>query len=479
MPKPSEHTDRSGRAALPSIDRLLQSPGGMALSEQHGHTLTRNTFRQVLAEARHQFALGRAPQVQDVDVLLAACATKISQQTRASMDRVFNLSGTVLHTNLGRALLPESAVAAATAAMQSAVNLEYDLTDGQRGERDAHVEHLITQLTGAEGAVVVNNNAAAVYLILYALARRKEVIVSRGELVEIGGSFRIPDIMASANCKLREVGTTNRTHLKDYEQSITTSTAAIMKVHASNYRIEGFSHCPAESALAELAHRHDLPLLNDLGSGTLIDLDQFGLPHEPTPREALLAGADIVTFSGDKLLGGPQCGLIVGRKDLIKKIRHSPMKRALRLDKIRLAALASVLQLYTTPEKLREHLPTLRLLTRATQDIQATAQRLLPSIQKAMGNKIQAAIIDCASQIGSGALPVDILPSAGIALTPHASKRGQGLNQLALAWRQLPRPVIGRIHAGALVFDLRCLEPAHEQAFVAQLAQFKHAHSVA
>ena len=316
--------------------------------------------------------------------------------------------------------------------------------------------------------MVVNNNAAAVYLSLYALARRKEVIVSRGELVEIGGSFRIPDIMASAQCKLREVGTTNRTHPRDFEEAIGKDTAALMKVHTSNYTVQGFTAMVSEADLATIAHKHGLPLINDLGSGTLVNLEEFGLPHEPTPREAIADGADIVTFSGDKLLGGPQCGLIVGRADLIAKIRKNPMKRALRLDKSRLAALEVVLRLYASPERLTKEVPTLRLLTRAQAEIRALADRLLPAIAKAVEGRASARIVECLSQIGSGALPVDTLPSAGIALAPQGKRRSGAADALAAAFRALPVPVIGRISEGELILDLRCLED--EAAFTAQLA---------
>ena len=459
---------KSALASLPSVDRLLGSTEGLRLAERHGRTLVVEAVREVLASARTQLTADPQAPCPDETEVIAACASRIDSLLRASLRPVFNLSGTVLHTNLGRAILPEAAIAAAAAAMGRPVNLEYDVDGAARGERDSHVEGWLKRLTGAEAAVVVNNNAAAVYLSLYALAKRKEVIVSRGELVEIGGSFRIPDIMASAQCKLREVGTTNRTHPRDFEEAIGKDTAALMKVHTSNYTVQGFTAMVSEPDLATIAHKHGLPLINDLGSGTLVNLEEFGLPHEPTPREAIADGADIVTFSGDKLLGGPQCGLIVGRADLIAKIRKNPMKRALRLDKSRLAALEVVLRLYASPERLTKEVPTLRLLTRAQAEIRALADRLLPAIAKAVEGRASARIIECLSQIGSGALPVDTLPSAGIALAPQGKRRSGAADALAAAFRALPVPVIGRISEGELILDLRCLED--EAAFTAQLA---------
>jgi len=382
---------------------------------------------------------------------------------------VFNLTGTVLHTNLGRAVMPESAARAVAEAMTRPVNLEFDLEGGARGERDSHVERWLKELTGGDKAVAVNNNAAAVYLALNTLALRREVLVSRGELIEIGGSFRIPDIMARAGVKLVEVGTTNRTHLKDFAEAITPRTAAIMKVHTSNYVVQGFTAAVLEAELAKLAHEHGVPFIVDLGSGTLVNLEDYGLPHEPTPRETLAHGADVVTFSGDKLLGGPQAGLLVGRKDLMVRIAKNPMKRALRLDKLTLTALDAVLRLYLHPEKLREELPALRLLTRSPADIAAQAARVLPTLAAALGADWRVEICDCQSQIGSGALPVDSMPSSGLAITP-TGKKGN-LNKLAAALRALPVPVIGHIRDGALKLDLRCLD--HEEEFVSQLKKLK------
>jgi L-seryl-tRNA(Ser) seleniumtransferase len=465
---------RPGVAALPSVDRVLGLAFVARFIEDHGRVAVNEATRALLAEKRQAILDGASPQVvwpvgeQWIEVELLR---RLEAASGSRLRRVFNLTGTVLHTNLGRALMPEEAVDAVAMAMRSAVNLEYDLASGGRGERDELVEGWLCELTGAEAATVVNNNAAAVLLALNTLAQRKEVIVSRGELIEIGGAFRMPDIMARAGVRLVEVGTTNRTHLTDYERAIGAKSALIAKVHASNYAIQGFTAAAPEAELAELAHRHTLPLMVDLGSGSLVELTQYGLPKEPTPQESIEAGVDLVTFSGDKLLGGPQAGVIVGRKELIARIRKNPLKRALRVDKMTLAALDAVLRLYRRPEKLAQRLTTLRLLTRARGDIEALGRRLLEPMQRALEGHATVELRECQSQIGSGSLPVDLLPSAALVASPLVSGRGAGtaLKVLEQRLRALPIPVIGRIAEGALWLDLRCLED--EAAFAAQLGQ--------
>jgi L-seryl-tRNA(Ser) seleniumtransferase len=455
--------------ALPSVDDVLKAAAGALAVERFGRPAAVAAVRRTLDEARVTLRAGKALPGQ-LDALANAALARLAMDARSSLQPVFNLTGTVLHTNLGRALLAEAAIEAAIAAMRSAVALEFDLATGKRGERDDHVRGLLRELSGAEDATVVNNNAAAVLLTLNTLAKGREAVVSRGELIEIGGAFRMPDIMARASARLVEVGTTNRTHLKDYAEAIGARTGLVLKVHTSNYRIAGFTKEVGARELARLTRERGVPLINDLGSGTIVDLSRWGLPHEPTVAEAIDDGADIVTFSGDKLMGGPQAGFIVGRKDLIAKINRNPMKRALRADKIRLAALAATLRLYRDPDRLAERLPTIRMLARSQAEIRATAHRLAPVIAAQLGGRaFTVEVVDCASQIGSGALPLENVPSAGLAIRPQTRRgTGRALARLAAALRRLPVPVIGRVEDGVQLLDLRCLED--EAAFAANLA---------
>ena len=516
-----------GLAFLPGVDRILRRPEVEACVREHGRALVVESVRGAIDELRaaarregrrtgqerrtdpasqraegaaarggDRRTTGREPrtpgpgrgsgsepgakpgpgpgpraeaEAEDVERRVAEAALRRARAAVApSLRPVLNLSGTVLHTNLGRAELPEAAVAAMAEAARSAVNLEIDLATGKRGERDTHVEAWLARLTGAEAATVVNNNAAAVLLALNTLALDREVPVSRGELIEIGGSFRLPEIMRRAGCRLVEVGTTNRTHLEDFARAIGERTGAVMTVHTSNYVVEGFTAAPEPGKLASLARERGVPWVHDLGSGTLVDLERFGLPHEPTPREALANGASLVTFSGDKLLGGPQSGIAAGRADLVAALRSNPLKRALRVDKVTLAALGALLPLYANPERLARELPALRRLTRPAAEIRALAERVAAKLRGRLGesgDSVEVEVVGCASRIGSGALPVDTLPSAGIALRPRPSGGGGGrrasgrrVEALAAALRALPRPVIGRVREGALVLDLRCLE---------------------
>lgn len=467
-------------AKMPAVERVIASAQAQPLIAMYGRTQVLAAIRATLDGWRRDAQAGTlvvpagAAAPFAPESVIDNAANVLAARAQSRLRPVFNLTGTVLHTNLGRALLPDDAVRAVVQALAQPVNLEFDLATGKRGDRDDLIDDLICELTGAEAATVVNNNAAAVLLSLAALAPRKEVIVSRGELVEIGGAFRIPDIMGRAGARLREVGTTNRTHVSDYESAINTHTALLMKVHCSNYAISGFTKSVELDELVPLARANGLPVVVDLGSGTLIDLTQWGLPAEPTVRATIEAGADLVTFSGDKLLGGPQAGLIVGRKALIAKIKKHPLKRALRVGKLTLAALEPVLKLYQAPEFLRERLTTLRLLTRPVAQMQECAMRVSPVLQQALGDTYVVSVEPMFSQIGSGALPVDVLPGSGLVVR-HAGKVGSGraLMKLERALRALPRPVIGRIAEDALRLDMRCIEGADEAAFIAQLAELR------
>jgi len=445
---------------LPSIDRLLREQSVAQLVLEYGHSCVSGQVRVLVDELRARSLRGELDVAElSAQALTAAVQQRVAARLAPRMRRVLNLTGTVIHTNLGRALLAEPALRHLLAMMAGPNNLEYDLETGGRGERDSLVEELLTTLTGAEAATVVNNNAAAVLLTLAALAQGREVVVSRGELVEIGGAFRMPDVMASAGAHMVEVGTTNRTHPHDYERAINARTALLMKVHTSNYAVQGFTAAVGEAQLCAIAHAHGLPVATDLGSGALLDLAAWGLPHEPMPQEMLAAGCDVVTFSGDKLLGGPQAGLIVGSKAAIDKIRKCPLKRALRMSKLPLAALEATLMLYLRPERLVQDLPTLRLLTRPEADIQSLAQALRPAVAEAVAPRFAVEVKAMLGQIGSGSLPVERLPSAGLAIAPVNKKGvGRALDELSTALRRLPLPVIGRVSEDRLLLDLRCLE---------------------
>ncbi len=461
---------KSQLASLPPVDRVLLDGETTMMIDRHGRMAVTAAIRKAIAELRFSLHNGASVDT-SIACVLTIAAQNLTQSAMPSLRPVYNLTGTVLHTNLGRAALPKEALDAVITVASGASNLEYDLETGRRGERDDHIEAQLAAITGAEAATVVNNNAAAVMLVLNTLGLGKGVAVSRGELVEIGGSFRVPDIMARSGCELIEVGTTNRTHPKDFKAALEAGAGMIMKIHTSNYVIEGFTAAVPESFLSKLAHEYAVPFINDLGSGTLVNLEHFGLPHEPTPMEALKDGADVVTFSGDKLLGGPQAGIIVGCKDLIDRITANPMKRALRCDKMTMAALAAVLRLYIDPDRLAERLPTLRWLTRSVEDITADAEPVATALRVALGAVVNVEVIACESQIGSGALPTRTIASVGIAIAPGnnvAQSAGVWLDTLAENFRRLSKPVIGRIHNDRFIIDLRCLDNAGD--LIASLA---------
>ena len=458
----------SSLRALPSVDRLLRHAQLASRLDRHGRPMVTGVIRRVLAAARDEIAGGGASL--DDEMLIDRVARAVDAQATPSLRRVFNLTGTILHTNLGRALLPAEAIDAVLNTAREPSNLEFDLETGKRGDRDDHIEAALCQLTGAPAATVVNNNAAAVLLVLNTLALRKEVPTSRGELIEIGGSFRMPDIMKRAGCTLREIGTTNRVHLRDYADAIGPKTGVVMKVHTSNYEVVGFTSSVPERDIASLCHERSIPFVVDLGSGMLVDLERYGLPHEPTPLETLAHGADIVTFSGDKLLGGPQAGLIVGRADLVSAIKRNPLRRTLRVDKMTVAALSAVLTIYGDPDRLVTRLPVLRYLTRPFDEIRAAAERLQIALAAVLDGVATVGVLECQSQIGSGALPTRTIRSAGVAIVPHARRgAGRSVHAIAAAFRRLPVPVIGRIQDDTFVLDVRCLDD--ESAFLAQVSR--------
>jgi L-seryl-tRNA(Ser) seleniumtransferase len=454
-------------AQLPSVDKLLSLKPSEEWLTQYGRDEVLRVFRSTLSLVRQECLDNKRVTQPDVESLLAQIGQTLKTRATPNLRRVINLTGTVLHTNLGRAVMPPEVIEAMASAAAEPCALEYDLGEGKRGDRDELVEELLCELTGAEAATVVNNNAAAVFLLLHALSNRKETIVSRGELIEIGGAFRIPDIMKRAGAKLTEVGTTNRTHPKDFAEAINAKTALLMKVHTSNYVVQGFTAEVPETELARIAHERQLPFVVDLGSGTLLDLSRYGLPSEPTPRQAIEAGADLVTFSCDKLLGGPQAGILVGRRDLIQKIKKNPLKRVLRVGKITLAGLEAVLRLYRNPDTLPQRLSVLQLLTRPASDMQAQAERLMPQLQAALtqcGLSLKAQSVK--SQIGSGSLPVERLPSVALVIEASTKAHEKKVVRLERLLRASATAVIGRLSDKTLLLDLRCLTADKETVFV-------------
>ncbi len=477
LPGPGETSGRGAAnalARLPSIDRLLNHPVLTALAAEGGSALVKRAAQEELSAQRARLCdAAEGAEVDGLPALVASIERRLAALAAPTLRRVINLTGTVIHTNLGRALLADEAIDSVAAAMRGYAALEYDLAGGGRGDRDDLVEGLLRELTGAQSATVVNNNAAAVVLALAALAAKKEVLVSRGELIEIGGAFRMPDIMKTAGCRLVEVGTTNRTHARDFESALGPRTGLVVKAHTSNYAVQGFTASVDDAALARIAHAHGVPYMVDLGSGALVDLSRWNLPKEPLPQEALAAGADVVTFSGDKLLGGPQAGIIVGSQAVIARIRKHPLKRALRLSKLTLAALEATLRIYRSGHRLDERLPTLALLSRRAEDIRAAAERLLPALQVFVGESFTVRVEACASQIGSGALPVDRLPSFALHVASRKRRGGRALEGLAQRLRAAPVPVLGRIDDDALWLDCRTLLPQDEARLVEMLGHLR------
>jgi len=442
--------------ALPPIDACLKAATQDELLRDLGRDYLLMLARQAQDRFRRCIVSGSPETPSDREQMVAeivAAMRMLAEADQPALRRVINATGVILHTNLGRALLAEAAIEAAAMAARSAVNLEYDLETGGRGERDKLIESELRQLTGAEAATVVNNNAAAVLLALNTLADGREVIVSRGELIEIGGSFRLPDVMAQSGARLKEVGTTNRTHPRDYENAIGPETALVLKVHPSNYRVVGFTREVSLSELVAIARARRVEIMEDLGAGALIDLSVFGLPREPIVRERISAGAGLVTFSGDKLLGGPQAGIVVGRQDIIERLRTNPLKRALRCDKLTLAALEATLRLYLRGE-VSDALPTLRMLRRKPEEIEAVAARARDILSRSLGDAFGLELVETTSEIGSGSLPTAQLRTLALRVTHPAMSP----DSIASMFRHARPPVIGRISDGGFYLDLRTIE---------------------
>jgi L-seryl-tRNA(Ser) seleniumtransferase len=440
---------------LPSVDHLLHHPKSEPLLARSNRDYVIQQCREILDELRSAIRQGKSVGAKELaeESILSRLEARIGLDREPKLIRVINATGTILHTNLGRALLPQPAVEALCRVGNSAVNLEYDLTRGERGRREEMVEKLLMNLTGAEAATVVNNNAAAVLLGLNTMANGREVIVSRGELIEIGGAFRIPEIMTKSGAILREIGSTNRTHPEDYEKAINEKTALLLKVHTSNYKIIGFSSEVDLTQLVEIGKQHKIPVMEDLGSGALVDLSRYGLPKEPLAAERIALGADILTFSGDKVLGGPQAGLIVGKGNWIKQMSKNPLHRALRCGKLTLAALEATLRLYQQSADIAAEIPTLKAFTRPLKEIEEMGERLLPALQKALGNEFRLALEDSTSQIGSGALPTEEIPTKVIAIQHDAI----GVERIAQRFRHANPPIIGRIKDSRFLLDLRSI----------------------
>ena len=442
---------------LPGIDRLLNTAEISPLARQFGPGRVKQTLRRMQQQWRDS---GDAP-------LWAADPGEYAQRVAAELrtqgyQPVFNLTGTIIHTNLGRALLSPETFRAVEPLVTRPVNLEFDLNTGRRGDRDGIVEEKLKLLTGAEAATVVNNGAAALMLVLNSLALNRSVPVSRGELIEIGGSFRLPDIMERSGCELNEVGTTNRTHLADFETAINSSTGLLLKVHPSNYHVQGFTRAVPVTELATLAHDHDLPLCVDLGSGALVNLERWGLPHEPTPQESLEAGVDLVAFSGDKLLGGPQAGIIVGSAEHIARLRKCPLCRALRVDKTTLAALEATLRLYRDPEQATRQVPTLRMLSAKVAELEARSDALVAELER---EGVPAESESCLSVVGGGTYPGVEIPSRGVRVRLGDS----GAQAVANALRRQAPAVVGRVDGDGLHLDMRTVLPGQDRPLLAAL----------
>jgi len=458
--------------SLPAVDKLLKEQTLQKLLEEFPRKLVIKETQELLEQYRH-YLLSFAGDEQDFSFNFSSAAlaeeitSKVREKNNMSLRRVINATGTIIHTNLGRAPLAKKAEEALLSVSSGYSNLELSLEKGERGSRQSHVENLLCDLTGAEGAVVVNNNAAAVFLVLQALAFGKEIIISRGELVEIGGSFRMPDVMSSSGVYMKEVGTTNKCYISDYEEAITDQTSVLLKVHTSNYRIVGFTKEVNRSELVELGQKAGIPVVEDLGSGSLINLEKYGLSPEPTVQECLQQGVSLVTFSGDKLLGGPQAGIIAGKKELVNKIKRNQIARALRVDKFTVAALEATLRLYWDEEQAINEIPVLSMLTHSESQLKNKAHKLYNQLVKEVASAKELTLIKDSSTVGGGAFPLEELSTYVIKFNPSQFSS----TSLAKRLRQMTPPVLGRIHQDALYFDVRTLLEGEEFVLAEKLQE--------
>jgi L-seryl-tRNA(Ser) seleniumtransferase len=441
---------------IPSVDEILSNPQIADLLRTYPRTVVVDAVRNGLKRLRQQLLdkkelTNLEEEFFSFEHLYSLFRKEIDLQVQPRLRHLINATGVVIHTNLGRSPLHPSALKHMIDIAKNYSNLEYDLDRGERGNRYTHVEGILCRLSGAESALVVNNNAGAVLLVLNTIAEGREVIVSRGELVEIGGAFRIPDVMRRSGASLREVGTTNRTYLSDYQKAIGSQTALLLKVHTSNFRVMGFTSDVSLQELVQLGRQHDLPVMNDLGSGCFVDLSQYGLEKEPTVQEAIKTGVDVVTFSGDKLLGGPQAGIILGRKNLLDLIKINPLTRALRIDKLTLAALESTLLLYLDEKRAMEEIPTLRMLSLDTGNLKRRGRRLLRRLSGRVDKGTQLTLREDVSQVGGGALPLQELPTMVLAVKPL----DLSVNELEENLRKGEPPIISRISKDELILDMR------------------------
>ena len=438
---------------IPSVDQILKHPRTEQLLGSFGHAWTVSAIRQLQDDLRQ--TLPNLTEIPSDEELISSLESILEKQSQPSLRTVINATGVLLHTNLGRAPLSQAALAAVESAASGYSTLEFDLAKGKRGKRDVHASDLLTRLTGGESALVVNNNAAAVLLALSALAKSKKVAISRSQLVEIGGGFRIPDVMKQSGARLLEVGTTNRTRLSDFEQAIAEGASILLVAHQSNFKIIGFTEEPALEDLARLAHQHNLPLMVDLGSGAFLDTAKYGLAHETTVQETLSKGADLVCFSGDKLLGGPQAGIIIGRSDLLAKIRRHPLYRAIRADKLCLAALSATLLHYLKGEA-EQAIPLYLMLSRSLEDLKAQVQRWIDRLQT-------GSALEGLSTVGGGSLPGETLPTCLLALKVKSPAK------LAAQLRETNPPIIARVQEDLLLLDPRTVLPWQEETLLKSL----------